>query len=104
MAAAANAVIAAGGGVAVVRGNELLASIDLPVAGILSPLPSDQVAAKQRDVLDAAHSIGLPVGTLTQPLLQVMAASLACLPGPHVTDLGVIDGTTGELVSDLVVA
>jgi adenine deaminase len=35
---------------------------------------------------------------LTQPLFQVMLSSLACLPGPHVTDVGLIDGTTGELV------
>ena len=38
---------------------------------------------------------------LTQPLFQVMLSSLACLPGPHVTDLGLIDGTTGELVASM---
>ena len=40
-------------------------------------------------------------GSMTQPLFQCLASTLACLPGPHVTDLGLIDGTTGELVPDL---
>jgi adenine deaminase len=104
MAAAANAVIASGGGVAVAVGTEVLAHIALPIAGILSPLPPAELADAQRAAQDAARRIGLPQGVLTQPLLQVMVSSLACLPGPHVTDLGLIDGTTGELVPDLVLA
>ena len=48
---------------------------------------------------DAAIGIGLSPEYLTQPLFQVMLSSLACLPGPHVTDMGLIDGTTGEIVS-----
>ena len=54
MALAANTVIASGGGVAVVRGTEVLAHIALPIAGILSPLPAAEVAAAQRTVQDAA--------------------------------------------------
>jgi adenine deaminase len=30
-----------------------------------------------------------------------MLSSLACLPGPHVTDVGLIDGTTGALVDSM---
>ena len=99
MALAANTVIASGGGVAVVQGSEVVASIALPIAGILSPLPAGEVAAAQRTVQDAAIGIGLFGGSLTQPLFQVMLSSLACLPGPHVTDIGLIDGTTGEVVA-----
>jgi adenine deaminase len=101
MALAANAVIATGGGVAVTSGGELVASIALPVAGILSPLPAKEVAAIQRTVQDAAVRIGLHTPLLSQPLFQVMTSSLACLPGPHVTDLGLIDGDTGELVPSM---
>jgi adenine deaminase len=101
MAAAANRVIADGGGVAVARGGEVVASIALPIAGILSPGPAAEVAAAQRAVQDAAIEVGLS-SILSQPLLQVMVSSLACLPGPHVTDLGIIDGTTGEIVPTLV--
>jgi adenine deaminase len=98
MALAANTVIASGGGVAVTRSGEVLAHVALPIAGILSPLPAADVAAAQKKVQDAAVEIGLDAPTLTQPLFQVMLSSLACLPGPHVTDVGLIDGTTGEVV------
>ena len=100
MALAANTVIASGGGVAVRARGEVLAHVALPIAGILSPLPAAEVAAAQKTVQDAAIEIGLFAPTLTQPLFQVMLSSLACLPGPHVTDVGLIDGTTGEVVAD----
>jgi adenine deaminase len=103
MALAANTVLASDGGLAVVSGGEVLASIALPIAGLLSPLPAAEVAGLQRAVQDAAVGVGLVAPMLTQPLFQVMLSSLACLPGPHVTDLGVIDGTTGELVTTLLV-
>jgi adenine deaminase len=102
MALAANTVIATGGGVAVASGGEVIASIALPIAGLLSPLPAREVAAIQRTVQDAAVSIGLEAPMISQPLFQVMLSSLACIPGPHVTDLGLIDGTTGELVASMV--
>jgi adenine deaminase len=99
MALAANTVIASGGGVAVARAGAVLAHVALPIAGILSPLPAAEVAGVQRRVQDAAIEIGLAPEYLTQPLFQVMLSSLACLPGPHITDVGLIDGTTGELVA-----
>jgi adenine deaminase len=106
MALAANTVIASGGGVAVVRDGEVVAAIELPIAGILSPRPAREVADAQRAVQDAAVGVGLASDTMivTQPLFQVMLSSLACLPGPHVTDVGLIDGTTGELVDSALIS
>jgi adenine deaminase len=106
MAVAANTVIASGGGVAVVRDGSLVAAIELPIAGILSPLRAREVADAQRAVQDAAVGVGLTSDTMvvTQPLFQVMLSSLACLPGPHVTDVGLIDGTTGELVATALIS
>ena len=106
MALAANTVIASGGGVAVVRDGAVLAAIALPIAGILSPMPADEVADAQRAVQNAAVGVGLSSDTMvvTQPLFQVMLSSLACLPGPHLTDVGLIDGTTGELVATALIS
>jgi adenine deaminase len=103
MALAANTVIASGGGVAVARAGGVLAHVALPIAGILSPLPAAELADAQKRVQDAAIEIGLDAPTLTQPLFQVMLSSLACLPGPHVTDIGLIDGTTGEVVTSALI-
>ncbi len=103
MALAANRVIDTGGGVAVASGGEVLASIALPIAGLLAPGHAADVAEAQRAVQDAAVRIGLVAPMLTQPLFQVMLSSLACIPGPHVTDAGVVDGTTGEVVASMLV-
>jgi adenine deaminase len=101
MALAANTVIDSNGGVAVVTGGQVLAAIELPIAGLLSPEPPREVAAKQRALIAAAEEVAELRFPLRYPILQVMVASLACLAGPHVTDLGLADGTTGELVSSL---
>ena len=101
MSAAANQVIADGGGVSVARHGRVVASIALPIAGLLSPLPAKQVAAAQRLVQEAAVGVGLFSPVLSQPLFQVMVSSLACMPGPHLTDLGIIDGSTGELLAGM---
>jgi adenine deaminase len=104
MALAANQVIGDGGGVAVAEHGVVTASIALPIAGILSPLDAVEVAERQRLVQEAAKAVGLYSPVLTQPLFQVMLSSLACLPGPHLTDLGIIDGTTGELLAGMLVS
>ena len=86
------------------QNGEGVSILELPVAGILSPLPAADVARLQGEVGAAAQAIGLPQGPLTQPLFSVMLMSLACLTGPHVTDIGVVDGTLGQLVDDLVLS
>lgn len=104
MAAAANAVVAAGGGMAVATGGQVVELLALPIAGLISPLPAADVAAAQIALETAATAIGVRVDFLPHPMIAVLASSLACLPGPHVTDVGLIDGTTGERIESMVVA
>ena len=99
MAAAANAVVEAQGGVAVSAAGRVTALLPLPIAGILSPGSAGEVAAAQRNLTEAAQAVGQFSPFLTMPLFQVMVSSLACLPGPHLTDVGLVDGTTGERIS-----
>ncbi|MCQ8242294.1 adenine deaminase [Rhizosaccharibacter radicis] len=96
MAAAANALIAAGGGMAVAQDGVLQAVLPLSVCGLLSEAPAGEVASGLAGVREAADR----VADFTVPPLMFRAtvgASLACNPGPHVTDLGIADGTTGEV-------
>jgi len=96
MAAAANAVIAAGGGMAVAEAGAVTALVALPVCGLLSDAPATAVAADFAALKAAADRIAdwqPPYRTFK----AVTGASLACNPGPHVTDLGLTDGTTGEI-------
>jgi len=67
MAEAANAVIATSGGVAVVRDGAVVASIALPIAGLLAPGPAAEVAAAQRDVAGCGGGLG---GIFTPMLTQ----------------------------------
>lgn len=102
MALAANALIAAGGGMAVARDGVLLAVLPLPVAGLVADDDPPAIAAGFRAVKDAADQIAE-----WKPPYRVfkafVGASLACNAGPHLTDVGLTDGGTGE-VRPLVIA
>lgn len=90
MALAANKVISVGGGLAVASQGEVRASLPLPVAGLVSDRPLAEVAAGFRKVRAAMDS----VVEWQPPYLVFKAcfgASLACNPGPHLTDLGIVD-------------
>lgn len=96
LAAAANAVIEAGGGMAVVTGGTVTALLRLPICGLLSDEPATEVAAELRILRAAADAIV----EWQPPLLTfkaIVGASLACNPGPHVTDVGITDGSTGAV-------
>lgn len=96
MAVAANALIGCGGGMAVARGGQVLALLALPVCGLLSNQPTAEVGRQ----LDALRRAAAEVADWLPPLRTFKAlvgASLACNPGPHVTDLGICDGATGEI-------
>lgn len=97
MAAAANALIGCGGGMAVAQGDEVLALLPLPVCGLLSDAPAAQTAAALVRLREAAATVAdwePPVRTFK----ALVGASLACNPGPRVTDLGIGDGETGALI------
>jgi adenine deaminase len=101
MALAANTVAGMGGGIAVVKGASVSARIAYPVAGLLSDKRPAEVAREHRRVVEAAGEIC----TWLPPYRTFKALegqSLACNPGPHLTDLGLTDGETKEIRGVLV--
>ena len=96
MALAANTVINMGGGNAVVKDRKVVAQIAYPVAGMLSLKSPQEVARDHHAVVTAAGEI-----CDWQPPFRTFKAlsgqCLACNPGPHLTDLGLTDGTTKEI-------
>ncbi|MEM9198776.1 MAG: adenine deaminase C-terminal domain-containing protein [Pseudomonadota bacterium] len=98
MAAAANALIAAGGGMAVVQGGKVTALLPLPLAGLVSDAPLSEIAEQLRAVRAALE----PVIDWNPPYLTFKAlvgATLACNAGPHQTDLGIADPLDGRLMT-----
>lgn len=98
MALAANAVIASGGGMAVVHKGKVTALLPLPVSGLVSDAPLADVAqgfAALRTAMD-------DVVEWQPPYLIFKAcfgATLACNAGPHQTDLGIADVLTGTVLA-----
>ncbi len=102
LAAAANAVIATGGGMAVATRGTVTATLRLPICGLLSDAPAAEVAAEFSALRAAADAIV----DWQPPLLTFKAlvgASLACNPGPHVTDVGITDGSTGAVFASALI-
>ena len=97
MAIAANAVIAAGGGMAVASGGKVDALLPLPLAGLVSEEPLEEVA-------DSFAALREAVGRIVDwqpPYLVFKAcfgATLACNAGPHQTDRGIADVATGTVM------
>lgn len=97
MAIAANAVIAAGGGMAVASNGKLDAVLPLPLCGLVSDAPMEEVAAEFAELRAAADRIV----DWNPPYLIFKAcfgATLACNIGPHQTDRGIADVTTGKVL------
>lgn len=97
MAAAANALIAAGGGMAVAEQGAITALLPLPIAGLLAETPPAETArafAALRAAADRVAEWEPPYRVFR----AVTGASLACNPGPHLTDQGIAEGDTGRLV------
>lgn len=101
MARAANRLIASGGGMALAQRGEILAHVAMPIAGMLSDLPATELARQFRELRDLSAEIAD-----WEPPYRVFKAiegtCLACNAGPHLTDLGLTDGTTRRIVDPLI--
>ncbi len=101
MALAANTLIASGGGMALAQHGEIVAHVAMPIAGMLSDLPAPELAAAFRNLRERSGDIAD-----WQPPYRVFKAiegtCLACNAGPHLTDLGLTDGATRQIVDPLI--
>lgn len=101
MAQAANQLIVSGGGMALAQQGAILAHVAMPIAGMLSDLPAAELAQQFRELRDLSAEIAD-----WEPPYRVFKAiegtCLACNAGPHLTDLGLTDGTTRQIVEPLI--
>ena len=88
MALAANSVVEVGGGMAVVRGGEVLARLELPVAGLMSEEPIEIVAEKVEALEKAWRELGC---TMRAPFMTLSLLALPVLPELRITDKGLVD-------------
>ncbi|MCB2190998.1 MAG: amidohydrolase family protein [Deltaproteobacteria bacterium] len=88
MAVAAEAVRAMGGGWAVARGEEVVASLPLPVAGIICTLPFPEIQRTAETCREALKEMGCP---LPRPFLTAQTFCFTGLPFIRLTDKGLVD-------------
>lgn len=97
MALAANAVITAGGGMAVAKDGQIEAILPLPLSGLVTDASLQDTALAFANIRKAMDKIAD-----WKPPYRVFkacfGATLACNAGPHQTDLGIADVVTGKML------
>lgn len=95
MALAANTLKELGGGYVAVADGEVLATLALPLAGIMSDKAWEEVL-KESDAVDAAaHSLG---SELSSPFMILAFVGLAGVPDYGLTELGLIDSVSQAFI------
>lgn len=88
MQRAAQAVIEMGGGLAVCDGEQVLATLPLPVAGLMSEAPIDEVRRDYAALTAAAQQLG---STMRDPFMAMSFMALEVIPYLKLTDVGLVD-------------
>ena len=88
LVAAAVQIVRMHGGIAIVKDGEVLESLPLPIAGLMSDQPIEHVSEKLKDLKEAAHKLGTP---LDEPFMAMAFLSLPVIPKLKITDLGLVD-------------
>ncbi|GAA5501295.1 adenine deaminase [Deinococcus xinjiangensis] len=84
-----------GGGVVVVAGGEVRASLPLPYAGLMTDQPPAEAAQRLNDIRDALASLGC---TLPYPVTTLSFLGLSVIPALKLTPRGLLDVTAWQLV------
>ena len=95
MALAVNRLSEIEGGFVVAHRGRVLAELPLPVAGLMSLAPFEEVRDRLVDLRAAAKSLGV---TLQEPFLQLAFLALPVIPALKITDRGLVDVTRFELL------
>ncbi len=84
-----------GGGVVVVEDRGVRAELPLPIAGLISEAPLDEVVAASRGCIEAAAKLGC---TLSSPFQTMAFLALSVIPSLKITDRGLVDVDRFEVV------
>jgi adenine deaminase len=99
MLVAAERLAEAGGGMIAVEDGEVLALVELPIAGLISDRPVAEVAEQVRALDEAYAALGT---TIEFPFMMVSFLSLGVIPALRLTNRGLVDGREFALVDPVV--
>ncbi len=95
MALAVNELAELGGGQIVVQAGRVLGRVPLPIAGLMSDLPSKEVAQLAEELLAGFRACGC---TLNNPNMQLSLLALVVIPALRISDRGLVDVNRFELI------
>jgi adenine deaminase len=93
--AAIKEIVAMQGGLVVVKNDRVLASLPLPVAGLMSDRPLSEVVEKFADVEKSAKKLGC---MLAAPFATLSFIALPVIPELRLTDLGLVDVNVFKII------
>ena len=94
---AVNALIELEGGMVLVNGGEVIASIALPIAGLMSDLTGEELKEKLDDLHAKAHA-ELGISADVEPVMTLTFMSLPVIPEIKLTARGLFDYATFSLI------
>ena len=92
-------VVGMGGGQTAVRRGEVLASIPLPLGGIVADAEPDAMAQMERDLDAAARSLGCE---LPSPFMSMIFLSITATPELAIIDRGLVDTASLKVISPII--
>ena len=95
MALAANHLRSIGGGITIFREGQPLATVPLPIAGLMSDSPAPEVAAQAEQMMQAMRSCGC---ALNNAYMQHSLLALVVIPELRISDLGLVDVRSFEFI------
>jgi adenine deaminase len=95
MALAVNRIIQTQGGAVVCENGKILEELPLPIFGIMSPLPLEELDIRIKAITQAASRLGVP---FPDPILTLIVLTGAAIPFIRVCEEGLVDIRTGETV------
>ena len=96
MVSAVKAIVDMGGGLVVVDGQRVLASLPLPVAGLLSGEPIEAVRRRYDRMIEAATELG---NRMSDPFMVMSFMGLEVIPKLKLTDQGLVDVEQFKIVN-----
>ncbi|BCS97203.1 adenine deaminase [Desulfoluna limicola] len=98
MAFAVESLIAQGGGILLVNNGEVLESMPMPIAGLMSDQSGEWVDERLTAIHEKAHGI-LSVSPEVEPVMTLCFMSLAVIPEVKLTDMGLFDVTRFDFMA-----
>ena len=90
MYAAIQALVAQEGGFVLVENGQVIASLPLPIAGLMSDLSGEEVASRLTHLHNAAHQ-RLGISDNIEPLMTLCFMSLIVIPELKISTCGLFD-------------